>query len=295
VLCAAVEMAQLDAVEQQVHDYYESNTKRFLRFGQGASENVIHRALWGPGVETQQQAFHYVEDLILEQLKSLAADGAPQLQVVDMGCGAGASLSYLAQRCGFQGLGITLSPVQVQLAQQLWTARKQDSTLRCVQGSFLNIPLTDASADAAYAIEAFLHASSPERFLAEAARILKPGGLLLLCDDFLSERGARTEALSAREQRWLRDFKEGWRVNSVIGVKDLLSRATDFTLARDTDLSPYLQLRRPRDYAIAALVAVARYFPLKSPWWGNLSGGDALQRCLAGDVLTHRLLVLRRR
>lgn len=130
VLCAAVEMAELDAVEQQVHDYYESNTKRFLRFGQGASESVIRRALWGPGVETQQQAFHYVEELILGHLRSLAADGARQLQVVDMGCGAGASLSYLAQRCAFQGLGITLSPVQVQLAKQLWTARDQDRRAR---------------------------------------------------------------------------------------------------------------------------------------------------------------------
>ena len=52
----------------RVEAYYESNTRRFLRFGQGGQEGAIHRAVWGPGVRTRTQAFHYVEERFLDAM-----------------------------------------------------------------------------------------------------------------------------------------------------------------------------------------------------------------------------------
>lgn len=283
---------ELSAVEEQVREYYESNTKRFLRFGQGASESVIHRAVWGPGVENEQQAFHYVEELILQQIKSLSVE-VPR--VVDLGCGAGASLSYLAARRDLSGIGITLSPTQVELARRLFEERGQARNVTAVQGTFLAVPTPDASVDAAYAIEAFVHASSAKAFLDEAARIVRPGGLLIICDDLLTERGSSESGLAARERRWLRDVRHGWRINTLVSPAEVVRIGTGFQLDSDQDLSPHLQLGRPRDYAIAALLSVAKHFALRSPWWGNLVGGHALQRCLASGVVAHRFLVLKRR
>ena len=73
-----------------------------------------------------------------------------------------------------------------------------------------------------------------------------------------------------------------------------LAAAAGLAPVRDDDLTPYLELRRPRDRALALLVAAARPLPLRGDYWRSLVGGDALQRCLGSGLLAYRLLVLRR-
>src|SRR5688572_25031156 len=87
----------------QVRTFYERNSERFERLGQGGTS--FHRAVWGPGTVTRQDAFHYVDELILSRLRPLG--GTPK--VVDLGCGVGASLLYLAARMEITGEGITIS------------------------------------------------------------------------------------------------------------------------------------------------------------------------------------------
>ena len=64
--------------------------------------------------------------------------------------------------------------------------------------------------------------------------------------------------------------------------------------AAGTLIARALELRRPRDRALALLVAAARPLPLRGEYWRSLVGGDALQRCLGSGLLAYRLLVLRR-
>src|SRR4051794_8829989 len=90
----------------QVRRYYDANTPAFVRHGQGGGIGAIHRAVWGPGVADRVQAFRYVDDLILRQLDALP--GAGGAHVLDLGCGVGGTLSYLAQQRPIRGTGITL-------------------------------------------------------------------------------------------------------------------------------------------------------------------------------------------
>ncbi|MBV1862051.1 MAG: hypothetical protein KUG77_26760, partial [Nannocystaceae bacterium] len=53
---------------RDVEEYYEANTKRFLRFGQGGTVGAIHRAVWGPGVQTRTEAFHHVHERLLQRV-----------------------------------------------------------------------------------------------------------------------------------------------------------------------------------------------------------------------------------
>ena len=69
--------------------YYDANTDAFVRHGQGGALGAIHRAVWGPGVVTREQAFRYVEDLIAGEIERSTLDRPAQ--VVDLGCGVGAS------------------------------------------------------------------------------------------------------------------------------------------------------------------------------------------------------------
>lgn len=274
----------------EVEEYYESNTRRFLRFGQGGGVGVIHRAVWGRGVQTRAEAFHYVHDRLLEFV-------TPQTQrVLDLGCGVGASLEYLAQRRELSGVGVTLSPVQVQLATQRFAQAGLGTRLRCLQADFTKLPDEIEPVELAYGIESFVHAPRPEPFFAEASRVVRSGGILALCDDFASER-VEEDQLSAREARWVREFRTGWNVGSLISARSARAIADEhgFDLLRDDDLTADVELRRPRDRVITAMVRLGRHIPTRNPWWLNMLGGNALQMALSRRLFTYRLLVWKKR
>ncbi|MGH9336288.1 MAG: SAM-dependent methyltransferase, partial [Vicinamibacteria bacterium] len=53
----------------EVARYYDENTRRFLERGEGGGEGVLHRAVWGEGVRSRSEAFHFVHELILRELE----------------------------------------------------------------------------------------------------------------------------------------------------------------------------------------------------------------------------------
>ncbi len=273
-----------------VEGYYEANTSRFLRFGQGGSVGAIHRAVWGPGVRTRAQAFHHVHERLLELVT------AQTRHVLDLGCGVGASLEYLAQRRDLRGVGVTLSETQVALATQRFARAGLGARLRCLRADFTRLPAEIESADLAYGIESFVHAPQPEPFFAQAARVLRSGGVLALCDDFASDR-VQDGPLSAREARWVREFRCGWNIGSLISPcrAKAIAEQHGFELVQDDDLTADVELRRPRDRAITALVRLGRHIPTQNPWWLNLLGGNALQMALSRRLFTYRFLVWKRR
>ena len=272
-----------------VQRYYEANTDAFLRFGQGGAHGVIHRVVWGPGTSSETEAFHYVERRLCERLTELAKTH-PKPRVLDLGAGVGASLIYLAQRTPVQGIGVTLSARQAALGQARIAAAGLSQRLEMRQHDFNDLEGLPR-VHLAYAIEAFVHASDPQRFFEQAASRLQHGGELLLCDDFEADHIAGPSALTRGERRWLDELRRGWVLNSLMGTgrADDLARSAGLELVDDERLTGYLQLGRPRDRAIRALVALGRPLPLSHPRWLNLVGGNALQHCLRTGLVDYRL------
>jgi SAM-dependent methyltransferase len=293
-----------------IRRYYDRNTGAFVRHGQGGALGAIHRAVWGPGVADRAQAFRFVEDRIVAAIDSLALDGPAH--VVDLGCGIGASLAYIAQQRPVRGTGITLSPVQAQLGAARVAAAHLADRLRIVEGDYCALPPDLEPADVAYAIESFVHGPSPERFFAEAARILRPGGLLLICDDMRGDANAgrhpHGDPGDAAAARVIARFTRGWHVNSLLTRDELVAqaRAAGFTHESTTDLTPFLELGRARDRAIALLAGATGWLvggsasrqPPRTDWLSTrlapLVGGAALQTALSHRWLTYDLAAFRR-
>src|SRR5919109_2551365 len=125
-------MTRFDAAE--IRRYYDRHTHGFLRYGQGGSAGAIHRAVWGPGATTRRQAFHYVDDLIADRARSLAATLSTPLHLVDLGCGVGATLAYIAaQLPAIRGTGVTLSPLQARIAAERIGAAGLSDRIRCIE------------------------------------------------------------------------------------------------------------------------------------------------------------------
>ena len=269
----------------EVRRYYEQNTRRFLTLGQGGAEGAIHRAVWGEGVEDRREAFHFVHELVFREAKTLP----PPLRAIDLGCGVGACLVYLAERLPMEGIGITLSPLQVELGRKRVAAHPTVSSIELVEADFEHLPALDP-VDLATAIESFIHGSDPNRFMSEVAKVVRSGGRLVVCDDFLAD-----EALTAQasDRALLEEFKAGWHAGTLetVAAVDQIAQRHGFELTSDTDLTPHLELGRLRDRAVAAWVRFGKWAGTQNKYLQAMVGGNALQRCLREGLVQYRFVV----
>ncbi len=104
----------------------------------------------------------------------------PPMIIADLGAGEGAISQLMAQRAK-KVIAIDNSEKMVEFGAEL--ARKHAiSNLEYRLGDIEDIPIRSNSVDLAFLSQALHHATHPERAIAEAWRILKPGGRIAVLD-----------------------------------------------------------------------------------------------------------------
>jgi ArsR family transcriptional regulator len=109
----------------------------------------------------------------------------PPLRVADLGCGDG-YLALEASRWASRVIAIDRSPAVLQRARDL-ARRRRIRNVTWRRGEIENLPLRDQSVDVAILSQALHHADDPARAMSEAARIVVPGGRVVVLD--LREHG----------------------------------------------------------------------------------------------------------
>jgi cyclopropane fatty-acyl-phospholipid synthase-like methyltransferase len=155
-----------------------------------------------------------LEQMNAEVLARLHLDDIAEPRLLDLGCGLGATLRSFARRLPHARLlGLTRVPWQVEHAHALNDAAGCGERVRVIEGDYEDTILPRSSYDGAYALESSCHAHGKDKgaLLAEAHRLLRPGGRLVVADGFLgSDRFA-----SALQQRIFRKLCECWVIEEL--------------------------------------------------------------------------------
>ncbi|HYR29620.1 MAG TPA: methyltransferase domain-containing protein [Thermoanaerobaculia bacterium] len=130
---------------------------------------------WSAGAQSAFDACRRLVERHLDLLEDL-----PRRTLLDIGCGLGEGTAIAAERHPEAALlGINLSLRQLAHADRRPRYAAMDAT---------RLAIATQSIDGAISVEAALHFRSRRHFLAELARILRPGGVVVLSDVYFRSR-----------------------------------------------------------------------------------------------------------
>jgi ubiquinone/menaquinone biosynthesis C-methylase UbiE len=191
-------------------------------------------AAWSPGLNIHFGFFRagvnplrreaLLEQMNVEVYERLRRPAARPGHIVDLGCGAGATARSIASHvAGATVTGVTVVPWQLEQAARLTGAAGLADRVRFVLADYRALPWGEATFDAAYAIESSCHAGGSDKadFLAEAARVLKPGGRLVVADGFRKHPGSMGPLIDPVYEAMCRF----WRVDTCAEIGPFCRRA----------------------------------------------------------------------
>ncbi len=218
----------------------------------------VHHGLWLRGDESRELAVRQLAELVARE--AAIQQGS---RVIDIGCGYGATARLLAEERGAEVTAITISAAQHAIAVKAEGGRRKVEedggrslaaeplhahTLlppsafilppfpnpHFLLGDWLANDLAAQSFDAAISIESSEHMTDKPRFFAQAHRVLRPGGRLVICAWLAAEYP------TARQERWLIEpiCREG-RMPHLGSESDYrrLARDAGFTVERVQDVT----------------------------------------------------------
>jgi len=168
-------------------DSWADDTTRTLFAADGARTEAIradraeaatryfatHAEVWD-----QIRSLHVAESEV-ERAIGRALGSRPLGRLVDVGTGTGRMIELFGPHAS-GAIGIDRSSEMLRLARVKLEAAGISSSLR--QGDMYALPLGDATADSVIVHQVLHYAHSPASAIAEAARVLAPGGTLLIVD-----------------------------------------------------------------------------------------------------------------
>ncbi len=210
--------------EADVENFFNQTTRTYLEFWD--SSGVLHTGYFQDLTDTDYQAAALRTSDVVATDAGITADS----HVLDVGCGCGPFLIYLAERFGCQGEGLDLSIERINFARE---------SLADHPG--LDVTFTHGSAtDMPYADNTFSHVVSQDSLClipdkpathAEVFRVLRPGGIFAF-SDFLQPQ----EEISERGRKHVYD-RVRWNSGfSFLGYQEALQRAGfEILLARNLE------------------------------------------------------------
>ena len=177
-------------------------------------------------------------DALLNTNRVMANKGNIQKgqQVLDAGCGQGGSSFWLAEQCGAHTFGVSPVKTQIEKAQHVARQRLLEQQCQFAEADYCQVPKEDNSFDLVWACESLCHADDKSCFYREAARLLRPGGRLVVAEYIRYSR-----PLPERQEQLLHNWLSRWAIPDIDSTAEHRRQLeeTGFTDIRIEDYPPY--------------------------------------------------------
>ncbi|AEW98295.1 SAM-dependent methyltransferase [Streptantibioticus cattleyicolor] len=150
----------------------------------------LHMGYWTSSTTTLAEAAEAMTDQLIARTPVKAGQ-----RVLDVGSGTGRPALRLARATGAQVLGISLSQAETDRANALAGADPPPPPggTRFERADVMALPYPPDSFDAVWAVESLAHVTDRAEALRQIARVLRPGGRLVLADGFLRSAADRDD------------------------------------------------------------------------------------------------------
>ena len=146
---------------------------------QGVRPDIDYKIEQFPLLDERQTCFylHRTEDAMIEAVGRIGGPGARYARLLDVGCGLGLQAAKTWRR-GWEAHAMDASESMLRLGQyQSHTVHKHIPVIRGIAES---LPYRDCTFDLVMCQGAMDHFADADKFFAEATRVLKPGGRLVI-------------------------------------------------------------------------------------------------------------------
>jgi len=192
----------IDYYSESLNDFDDWSEQKHMHFGY---------------CQTARQVFKLdamLDEMSHQVMQRLELNSASNTQVIDLGCGVGASCRFGAKQYShatFNGVSIVSS--QISYAKRLSQTKLKSNAVHFECADYTQLPYSENSFHAAYAIESSCYASGLDKqdFLSEAYRVLKPGSRLVVADGFLKKSSSMGPIL----QYFHKKTCESWAVDTL--------------------------------------------------------------------------------
>lgn len=169
----------------------------------------------------------------------------PGERVLDVGCGWGSNLIYLAEHTGGSFWGVTLSEKQRQEALRRAEQAGVASRVRIDVAHIEDLDLAPESLDAVLFVGSIVHMHNRERIHEKIAAALRPGGRLLISDCYFPVRARGDRESSATQYIFVR----------ALGYCRLIALSEELGMIEQAGLD----IRRVEDLTSSYVHTVARW------------------------------------
>jgi sarcosine/dimethylglycine N-methyltransferase len=165
------------AVVETARTYYNSEDADNFYFHVWGGED-IHIGIY----DRPDEAIADASRRTVERMAALVPGLGPDTRVLDMGAGYGGAARWLAGQLGCRITALNLSERENARHREMNRAQGLDHLIEVVDGSFETVPSPDGRYDLVWSQDAILHSGRREQVIAEASRVLRPGGHFVFTD-----------------------------------------------------------------------------------------------------------------
>ena len=238
----------------RIRAYYDETWFDYRMLWLNSQNRAIHFGYWDKHTRSHAQSLLAMNRVLASHLGIRSGQ-----RILDAGCGVGGSAIWLAKTYDVEVLGITPVASQVARAQRYAQEQGVADQVSFEQQDYTHTLFPDASFDVVWAMESLCHASDKRLVLAEARRLLRPGGRLGILE-YMRTRRPHASAGEALLHSWL----SGWAIPDLATAHEWLEWTQDVGLqnAQLVDITPNVRPSLRRLYWLAILtcpVACALY------------------------------------